>query len=93
MRWYVHCMLDYLLHVWLSSGEQRFYRYYFDMFHALPLYHGMEHIKIIPLKSNVTRYSNLLDSIIYCRIGCFQGPILLFPRSQGAIKRVVDVFT
>ena len=24
MRWYVHCMLDYLLHAWLSSGEWRF---------------------------------------------------------------------
>ena len=24
MRWYVHCMLDYLLLVWLSSGERKF---------------------------------------------------------------------
>ena len=37
MHWYIHCMLDYLLHVWLSTGERRFYRYYFDMFHAKPL--------------------------------------------------------
>ena len=22
MSWYVHCMVDYLLHVWLSSGER-----------------------------------------------------------------------